>query len=108
MPRGLFRLLEVSAYLRCAVFVHVHIRKVPDSEFGYDLRCALLIAEHEDIDIGMQTRPALDRVALNHPDVPEERLRQREDRDHGRPPGTGCWARRSSCSFIPASVVAAP
>src|SRR5512132_500935 len=84
MPRDLFRLLEVSTYLRCAVFVHVHIRKVPDSEFGCDLRGALLIAEHEDIDIGMQTRPALDRVALNHPDVPEEGLRQREERDHGR------------------------
>src|SRR4029450_637255 len=84
MPRGLFRLLEVSTHLWCAVFVHVHIRKVPDSELGRDLRGALLIAEHEDVDIGMQTCPALDRVALNHPDVPEERLRQREERDHGR------------------------
>src|SRR4029450_13145967 len=85
MPRDLFRLLEVSTYQRCAVFVHVHIRNVPDSELGRALRGALLIAEYEDVDIGMQTCPALDRVALNHLDVPEERLRQREERDHCRP-----------------------
>src|SRR5215216_6715536 len=84
MPRGLFRLPEVSTHQRCAVFVQVHIRKVSDSELRCDLRGALLIAEYEDVDIGMQTRPALDRVALNHPDVPDEGLRQREERDHGR------------------------
>ena len=76
MPRGLFRLQEVSTHPRCAVFIHIHIREMTDSELGRDLRGALLIAEYEDVDIGMQTCPALDRVALNHPDVPDEGLRQ--------------------------------
>src|SRR4029453_14200387 len=89
MPRGLLCLLEVSTHQRCAVFIYVHIRKVPDSELGCDLRGASLTAEYEDVDIGVQTRPALDRVALNLLDVPDEGLRQREERDHGRPQSFG-------------------
>src|SRR5512144_2394650 len=84
MSRGLFRLLEVSTHLRCAVFVHIHLREVTDTELGCDVSGALFIAEDEDVDIRMQACPALDRVALDHPDVPDEGLRQSEERDHGR------------------------
>jgi hypothetical protein len=40
------------------------------------------VTDKDDLDVVPQARPALERVALNIPDVADEWLRDGEDRQH--------------------------
>src|ERR1700687_5124451 len=82
--RQVLRAVENRGEVFGAVFVALHFRHVANSEIAGGLGGALFITEQNHFSGRMNTRPALDGVALNDADVPAKRFRRREKGNHRR------------------------
>jgi len=72
--RSRFRLAEQIAEQRRSVIARRDIRQMPQPKLARYFRRALIIPQKNDFRPRLQSRPALDRVALDDADVPFERL----------------------------------
>ena len=76
------RLVEDAGEVLCAVTVAADFRDVADAQFVADCGGAFFVAKQDDLDAGMETSPALQRVALDDRDVSDEWFRRGEQREH--------------------------
>ena len=65
-----------------AGFVLFHMWVVDEAKLGADFRGAFIIPENDDFYLRVQQLPALQRIPLNHPVVPAERLSRRKKGQH--------------------------
>ena len=76
------RLSEEIAHQRRAAFVARDQRQVLQRQLAHGVGGARFVAEDEHVTGRLQSRPAAERVALDHPDVPLEGLRYAEQGEH--------------------------
>src|SRR5215468_9619551 len=76
------RLLEHGTDENCAEFIFSDIRLVTEFEVFRCLRSAFFVTEQNNLDIRMKQCPALQGVALDHADVPFERLSCGKESQH--------------------------
>jgi hypothetical protein len=65
-----------------SISVSPNIFKVPYAKLLTHFRRSQIVTNEKDLDIGVKTLPALNRVSLNNIDVPDKRLRGRKDCEH--------------------------
>lgn len=83
VARGeLLRLVEDAGEVFCAVTVAANFENVADAQFVAYCGGAFFVAKENDFDIGMETFPALQGVALDDGDVSDERLGRGEESQH--------------------------
>src|SRR5262249_8561170 len=77
--------LEHGADQNGAELVFADVRLVAYAKISGGFGIALLVAKQNDLHAGMEKRPALQRVPLNHVEVSAEGLGGGEDRQHECP-----------------------
>lgn len=75
---------ERVAHERRAPLVPGDLGHVSRADRGRSVRSALLVAENDDFDVGTERAPAPQGVQLRDRGRPSKRLRDREEREHGR------------------------
>src|SRR5205814_269069 len=80
------RVKKRSQYFRAlppSIGNHVlHFCDVPDSQLSRRFGRSLFVSKQNNFRIPSSQRPALQRIPLNHPVMPGERLSRREKRNH--------------------------
>ncbi len=82
VARQLLRFAEHIVEAHGAEGCFFYVWFVMDAEFAGDFRAAFIVAKEDDLDFGMQQRPAFQRVTLDYGDVAAKGFRRSEYGQH--------------------------